>query len=87
MYIPKEDFIINLNKLLYDIDPYDYIDNYGSLENGLDALREVLYDFETMQAILSFICDVMDESPEVITTEQELRTVISLMEHVASIKG
>ena len=85
--MPKEDFIINLNKLLYDIDPYNYIDNYGSLDNGLDSLRDVLYDFETMQAIMSFICDVMDESPEAITNEQELGTVISLMEHVASIKG
>ena len=84
--MPKEDFIINLNKLLYDIDPYNYIDDYGSLENGLDALRDVLHDYDTMKAILSFIYDVMDESPGLIISEEELRTVTSLMEHVDNIK-
>ena len=84
--MPKEDFIINLNKLLYDIDPYNYIDDYGSLENGLDALRDVLHDYDTMKAILSFIYDVMDESPGLIISEEELRTVTSLMEHVENIK-
>ena len=86
MYKLKEDFITNLNHLLYDIDPYDYIDNYGSLEDGLNALREVLHDYDTMETLLSFIDDVIKESPEAITTEQELGTVRYLVNHVENIK-
>ena len=52
----------------------------------MDALRDVLHDYDTMKAILSFIYDVMDESPGLIISEEELRTVTSLMEHVENIK-
>lgn len=44
----KEKFIKSLNQLIYDIDPYNYSDNYGSLEEGLNALRNILHDFDTM---------------------------------------
>lgn len=83
----KEKFIKSLNQLIYDIDPYNYSDNYGSLEEGLNALRDVLNDYDTMKAILSFVYAVMNESPEAITTEKERSVVKKLVRHVASIKG
>lgn len=82
----KEKYLKVLNQLIYDIDPYDYGDNYGSLEDGLDALRDVLHDYDTMKTILSFIYDVMNESPGLIISEEELRTVTNLARHIASIK-
>ena len=83
----KENFIKSLNQLIYDIDPYDDSDNYGSLEEGLNALRDVLNDYDTMKAILSFVYAVMNELPEAITTEKERSVVKKLVRHVASIKG
>lgn len=83
----KENFIKSLNQLIYDIDPYNYSDNYGSLEEGLNALRDVLNDYDTIKAILSFVYAVMNESPEAITTEKERSVVKKLVRHVASIKG
>ena len=81
----EEDFAEKLNQLIYDIDPYDYLDNYGSLEDGLSDIRGVLHDADTMQAILSFIYKVMDESPDSLTTEQERRTIRFLVKFVATI--
>ena len=81
----KEKFLKSLNQLIYDIDPYDYSDNYGSLEEGLAALKEIFYDARSMEAVLSLITDAMENST-LVCSKYDLLIVRNLKRHISLIK-
>lgn len=81
----KEKFIKSLNQLIYDIDPYDYSDNYGSLEEGLAALKEIFYDARSMKAVLSLITDAMENS-NIEFSKNDWLIVSNLKRHISLIK-
>ena len=81
----KEKFLKSLNQLIYDIDPYDYSDNYGSLEEGLAALKEIFYDARSMEAVLSLVTDAM-ENPTLEFSRHDLLTVSNLKRHISLIR-
>ena len=81
----KEKFLKSLNQLIYDIDPYDYSDNYGSLEEGLAALKEIFYDARSMEAVLSLITDAMENS-DIEFSKHDLLTVGNLKRHISLIR-
>ncbi|WP_294521532.1 hypothetical protein [uncultured Anaerovibrio sp.] len=82
----KEKFIKSLNQLIYDIDPYNYNDNYGSLEEGLAALKEILYDVRSMEAVLSSITDAMENS-NIEFSKHDWLIVSNLKRHISLIKS
>lgn len=74
-----------LNRLIYDIDPYDYIDCYDSLEEGEAALSDVYYDVAAMEDILSWIHSNMADCPEQFGQEEK-KIVSDLERHINMIK-
>ena len=82
----KEKFIKSLNQLIYDIDPYNYNDNYGSLEEGLAALKEIFYDARSMEVVLSSITDAVENST-LEFSDYDLLIVSHLKRHISLIKS
>ena len=82
----KEKFLKSLNQLIYDIDPYDYSDNYGSLEEGLAALKEIFYDARSMEVVFSSITDAVENST-LEFSDYDLLIVSHLKRHISLIKS
>lgn len=82
----KEKFIKSLNQLIYDIDPYNYSDNYGSLEEGLAALKEIFYDARSMEVVFSSITDAVENST-LEFSDYDLLIVSHLKRHISLIKS
>ena len=82
----KEKFIKSLNQLIYDIDPYNYNDNYGSLEEGLAALKEIFYDARSMEVVFSSITDAVENST-LEFSDYDLLIVSHLKRHISLIKS
>lgn len=82
----KENYIKSLNQLIYDIDPYDYTDNYGSLEEGLAAIKEIFYDARSMEVVFSSITDAVENST-LEFSDYDLLIVSHLKRHISLIKS